>query len=100
MADLTRDDLIEAAKIAHAGAPGPLSRPDFERISGISQYHIYRLFPEGGWSELKRFAGLNPHVGVGIGDVRIPRADRGDHVGEELVDLLGGAADELGGGKG
>lgn len=61
MAELTRDDLVEAAKSAHAGAQGPLSRPDFERITGISQYHIYRLFPEGGWSELKRLAGIDRH---------------------------------------
>lgn len=61
MAELTRDDLIEAAKSAHTGAQGPLSRPDFERITGISQYHIYRLFPEGGWSELKRLAGIDRH---------------------------------------
>jgi hypothetical protein len=61
MAELTRDDLIEAAKIATDGVPGPLSRPDFERITGISQYHIYRLFPDGGWSELKRLAGINKH---------------------------------------
>ncbi len=61
MAELTRDDLIEAAKSAATRADGPLSRPDFERITGISQYHIYRLFPEGGWSELKRVAGLERH---------------------------------------
>ncbi|MGB5987965.1 MAG: hypothetical protein WBG37_21865 [Desulfobacterales bacterium] len=61
MAELTRDDLINAAKNAKADAHGPLSRPDFERISGISQYHIYRLFPDGGWSELKRLAGIDRH---------------------------------------
>ena len=61
MAELSRDDLVEAAKSAYAGAQGPVSRPDFERITGISQYHIYRLFPEGGWSELKRLAGIDRH---------------------------------------
>lgn len=61
MEELTRDDLIEAAKSACADAQGPLSRPEFERMTGISQYHIYRLFPEGGWSELKRLAGIDRH---------------------------------------
>ena len=61
MAELTRDDLIEAAKRAVGDGSVPLARPDFERITGISQYHIYRLFPEGGWSELKRLAGIDRH---------------------------------------
>lgn len=61
MTELTRDDLVEAAKKAAADSSGPLARPDFERITGISQYHIYRLFPEGGWSELKRLAGIDKH---------------------------------------
>ena len=61
MAELTRNDLVEAAKSADAGVQRPLSRSDFERITGISQYHIYRLFPEGGWSELKRLAGIDRH---------------------------------------
>jgi hypothetical protein len=45
MAELTRDDLVEAAKKAAADSAGPMARPAFERITGISQYHIYRLFP-------------------------------------------------------
>ncbi|MFQ5929614.1 MAG: homing endonuclease associated repeat-containing protein [Acidobacteriota bacterium] len=61
MTELTREQLIEAAKKAGAQAEGPLSRPEFERITGISQYHIYRLFPEGGWSELKQLAELERH---------------------------------------
>ncbi len=52
---------IEAAKRAAAGAPGPISRADFERLTGIGQYHIYRWFPEGGWSEVKKLAGLERH---------------------------------------
>lgn len=61
MVEHTRDSLIEAAKRAYSDAQHPLSRPDFERITGISQYHIYRLFPQGGWSELKRLAGVARH---------------------------------------
>ncbi|MCL4506104.1 MAG: hypothetical protein M1140_08800 [Chloroflexi bacterium] len=61
MAVFTRDDLIDAARSACARAQGPLSRRDFVRITGISEYHIDRLFPEGRWSELKRLAGIDRH---------------------------------------
>ena len=61
MPDLTRDAIVEAARKAADQSSGPLSRPDFERITGISQYHIYRLFPEGGWSAVKALAGLERH---------------------------------------
>lgn len=57
----SREAIVEAAKRAAASAPGPLSRADFERLTGISQYHIYRCFPEGGWSEVKALAGLERH---------------------------------------
>jgi hypothetical protein len=59
--DITREDLINAAKRAAAEASGPLSRSDFVRVSGITEYLIYRLFPEGGWSELRSLAGLQRH---------------------------------------
>ena len=61
MTEITRETIIEAAKAAEAKAGAPISRADFERISGISQYRIYRVFPDGGWSEVKRLAGLERH---------------------------------------
>ena len=61
MTVITREAIIEAAKAAAAKAGAPISRADFERISGISQYHIYRDFPDGGWSEVKKLAGLERH---------------------------------------
>lgn len=61
MTEITREAIIEAAKAAQAKAGAPISRADFERISGISQYHIYRVFPEGGWSEVRQLAGLERH---------------------------------------
>lgn len=61
MKDVSREEIIEAARRAGADAPGPISRADFERITGISQHHIYRRFPEGGWSEVKALAGLERH---------------------------------------
>ncbi len=61
MSKVTKADLIEAARRASKKRGRPLSRSDFERISGISQYHIYRLFPDGGWSELKKLAGIAKH---------------------------------------
>lgn len=58
---LSRDEIVEAARQASESAGRPISRNDFERASGISQYHIYRLFPDGGWQEVKRLAGLDRH---------------------------------------
>ncbi len=53
--------IVDAAKRAALQADGPLSRSDFERLTGIGQYFLYKLFPEGGWSEVKRAAGLERH---------------------------------------
>ncbi len=58
---VSRDRVVEAARGAAAAAGRPISRGDFERATGISQYHIYRLFPDGGWSEVKRLAGIDRH---------------------------------------
>jgi hypothetical protein len=62
MAEATRDSIVEAAKSAAAQVGPSMSRADFERATGISQYYVYRLFPEGGWSEVKRVAGLDRHA--------------------------------------
>lgn len=61
MSEITRESIVRAAREASAEVDHPLSRSDFERLTGISQYHIYRLFPEGGWTEVKRLAGLERH---------------------------------------
>ncbi len=61
MGEVTREAIIDAAKRAAAQADGPISRADFERLTGVSTYHVYRLLPEGGWSEVKAAAGLERH---------------------------------------
>jgi hypothetical protein len=61
MTEITREVIIEAAKEAQSKFKAPISKKDFERISGISEYHIYRLFPDGGWSEVKTLACLDRH---------------------------------------
>lgn len=61
MNELTREAIIDAARQAAEKAGPALSRSEFERIAGIGQYYIYRLFPEGGWSEVKKLAGLDRH---------------------------------------
>jgi hypothetical protein len=61
MEQVTREDIIEAAREAARKLGGPISRSDFVRVTGISQYHIYKLFPQDGWSEVKRLAGLERH---------------------------------------
>lgn len=61
MSEFTEADLIQAVQRASKKQGRPLSRSDFERISGISQHHVYRLFPDGGWSELKARAGIARH---------------------------------------
>lgn len=61
MAEQTRESIIEAAKAAAIQTGGVLSRVDFERLSGVSDYHLYRMFPDGGWTEVLRLAGLERH---------------------------------------
>ena len=61
MSEYTKDSIVAAAKEAARKAGPALSRGDFERLTGISQYYIYRAFPEGGWLEVKRLAGLERH---------------------------------------
>jgi hypothetical protein len=61
MAEITRDTIIEAAKRIAADSGATLTKTDFVRLSGIGEYHIYRLFPEGGWSEVRKLAGLDRH---------------------------------------
>jgi hypothetical protein len=61
MDEPTRESVVNAARAAAEKAGGAISRADFERISGISDHYIYRLFPEGGWSEVRRLAGLAKH---------------------------------------
>jgi hypothetical protein len=70
MSELTREELIEAAKFAAEKVGSDLSRADFLRETGISEHQIYRLFPEGRWTELKRLAGLerNPQHRVPLDD--------------------------------
>lgn len=61
MDGITRESIIEAARQAGKSQDSPISRGDFSRLTGISKYHIYRLFPDGGWGEVKRLAGLESH---------------------------------------
>lgn len=64
MAQLTREKMIEEAKKASKLQDTPLSRSDFQRLTGISSNQIYRLFPTGGWGELKQKANLDPHPNI------------------------------------
>jgi hypothetical protein len=59
--EFNKDAIVQAARDAAANVEGPLSRSQFETLTGISQYHIYKAFPEGEWSEVKRLAGLERH---------------------------------------
>jgi len=61
MADWTRKSIIQAANEAAAKSSGPLSRSEFCQLSGVSQYYIYRLFPEGGWTEIRSLTGIDRH---------------------------------------
>ncbi|MHC4463911.1 MAG: hypothetical protein ACYS30_21125 [Planctomycetota bacterium] len=59
--EITKENIIEAAKNAAAKVDGVLSRSDFIRLTGISEYYINKYFPEGRWSEVKELAGLKRH---------------------------------------
>ena len=59
MTDISRDRIIELAKeIANRLGQKSLSRVDFIRESGFSIHYIYTLFPNGGWTEVCKNAGL------------------------------------------
>jgi hypothetical protein len=85
MTELTKDDLIAAAKKAATEIEGPLSFRDFLRLSGISEYHIARHFPEGRWTELRELAGLPRHG-----------KDKEPITGEELLSQIHRVISELG----
>jgi len=61
MDQITREELIAAVIRASNLQDTPLSRRDFQKLTGIRENQIYRLFPNGGWAELKRQANLDPH---------------------------------------
>jgi len=61
MSKYTKEDIIVAAKEASQKVDGPLSRGDFLRLTGISEWQINKLFPEGRWSEVRRLAGIERH---------------------------------------
>jgi hypothetical protein len=69
MDEVSRETVIQAAQQAAEEAGSDLSRDDFESLTGIGQYHIYKLFP-GGWSEVKQLAGLerNPRHQQALSD--------------------------------
>lgn len=75
MPELTREDVVDVARKAAAQASGPLTRDLFERRTGISQYQIYRLFPHGGWSEVKQLAGLATHPNDNVSKSRLTREE-------------------------
>jgi hypothetical protein len=58
---LQKREIIQEARRAAEQNNGILSKTDFTRITGIGQHHIYRLFPEGGWTEVKKFAEIERH---------------------------------------
>lgn len=48
MLEVTREIIVEAAKRATEQVGETLTRSEFERISRISHYDLYRAFPKGG----------------------------------------------------
>ena len=57
----TKEEVINAAKRADKKSEGPLSRINFIRTTGIREWMIENLFPDGGWTELKRLAKIKSH---------------------------------------
>jgi hypothetical protein len=58
---LTRESIIEAARAVAKDFEGSLSKADFIRLTGIREYHLWRLFPEGGWTKIRELAGIELH---------------------------------------
>lgn len=58
---MTRQELVEAVRQAGRKLGPGMSGSDFRRSTGISLNQVYKLFPEGGWNELRDLAGLARH---------------------------------------
>jgi len=58
MGEVTRESILNAAKEAFRKEGKPVSKAEFKRLTGITDRHIYRFFPEGGWSEVVEAANL------------------------------------------
>jgi hypothetical protein len=56
----TRKETIQAAEGIGNRPDHPISLPEFTRLTGISRDNIRKEFPNGGWTELKRFVGFAP----------------------------------------
>jgi hypothetical protein len=57
----TRESIIEAARAVEKDCGAALSKADFMRLTGIGEHHIWRLFPEGGWTKIRELAGIERH---------------------------------------
>jgi len=60
---LTRKEMVEAVKRFARRNKGAISRDEFVSQSGLTKKMIYQLFPEGGWLQLQKLAGVprNPN---------------------------------------
>jgi len=58
---LTCEDVIRTAKNTVKNARRPISQKEFVNLSGVTEHQITRLFPEGGWLEIQRLAGIPHH---------------------------------------
>ena len=85
MAVWTRERIIEVAKKVAAKSDGPLTREEFCRRCGVSDYFFYRLFPDNGWAEVRQLAGIDRHP-----DNKDPLSD------EQLLQEFHRVASELG----
>lgn len=85
MSDLTRDNLVDAAREAQAKIDQPLTRRKFCQITGISEWQIRRLFPKGLWTEIRDLAGIGRHP-----------LDRREYTDEELLTEFHRVVQEVG----
>jgi len=60
MLDLKNQIIIEIQRVAKELGRETISRTEFEKLSGISQHQIYKIF--NGWTEAVSEAGLTPHT--------------------------------------
>src|SRR5438034_1078138 len=54
--DITPEFVLAAVKKAARQCKGPMTLPDFERISGIGRHYINSRFPDGGWRQVREQA--------------------------------------------
>ena len=61
LSEWTRESFVAAVRALTESRGRPVSQKEFLRENDLGSHHLYKLFPDGGWSEVLEVAGLPRH---------------------------------------